>query len=118
MRDPPRGLPLDLLLGPIRMLRCEMAGDHPPGGGEHVARDLQTLGSRLRPQDASHVVVHDLDVEVIQGAGHDPMIAQPQGSRVRASPWRPSLASALHPEAGLARLWGGGARFATGKDPP
>ncbi len=76
MRDPPRGFPLDPLLVPIWMLGGEMAGEHLSGGGEHVTGNLQSLGARFASQDASHVVVHDFDAQVIRGDRHGSMVAQ------------------------------------------
>jgi hypothetical protein len=57
------------------MLRGEVAGDHPPGGVEHVIGDLQALGSGLGPENARHVVIDDLDPKLLRWAGHDPILA-------------------------------------------
>src|SRR5215218_6824900 len=69
MRQPPRRLFLDALLVPVRVLRRKMAGDHAPGGREHVARDLQALGSGHGPEDLGHVVVQHLEAPGIDGHG-------------------------------------------------
>src|SRR3954451_9863268 len=75
MRDPPHRLPLDALLVPVGVLRCEVARDHPPGRYPHVVRDLQTLSPAHGPEDRGHLVVHDLEIPGIEG--HEERIPYP-----------------------------------------
>src|SRR4051794_6286550 len=65
MRDPPRRLPLDTLLVPVGVLRCEVARDHPPGRYPHVVRDLQTLSPAHAAAERAHLVVPDSVIQRI-----------------------------------------------------
>jgi hypothetical protein len=57
MREPPGGFVENLLVVPIREFRSEMAEEHSPGAGEHVAGYPQTLGACFLADDFGHLVV-------------------------------------------------------------
>src|SRR4051794_18807317 len=75
MRQPPRGLLLNLLVRPVAVLAPQKALQHIPRGTPHSPGDAQALRFRFGPQDLGHGGLNDFNDRLFHFVSRSALLA-------------------------------------------